>query len=171
MAAQVRANLADVLNAVVDRLAQKAGVDAAQVAVSARDLPFFVPERCLVLRVLGERQAPGWDGAGRVNDLRARQVRLVVRTRLLLDEAGRDAAHLLDASLGHLALEDACADALAGFLPTDGQGDGLTAVPLEPGPFSDPRPASKDNPEWLESSCEFTATYNRALNQAPDPAL
>jgi len=155
-------------------LAASLDLDPSSVYLTVDDpgeVPLAVGERDVVVRVLGEvPDAAAVDGGGRAVNLRTRRVQVWCRSRVLLDQAGQAAALLTDQTLGHLAFEDATADALELFLATDtddptGETGNALGLPLRVGPLSDPRRLSKDR-EWVASGWEIAVTYLRALDQS-----
>ncbi len=99
-----------------------------------------------------------WHGAGRY-DLRVnRVVRVKIWTRLALDEINEDFQRLTNASLGHLKTEGQVYDALAGYQPTDDEGNWLVAEPIRPGSATEPDSDGEEN-GWINSTVSFDMEF------------
>ena len=147
-------------------------MDSSRVLIVARpesEVPHFGAEQDVLIRPLGEQPVPS--DAGRYNMMRSRKVRVTVRTRVLLDPADQDITRLTDLSLGHLALEDAVADALELCQPNDAgditgvKGNWLVDEPVRTLSLSETRPDPRAR-EWIESSLECEIVYSRAISSA-----
>jgi hypothetical protein len=104
-------------------------------------------------------------GAGRVERRVRRLLKVIVRTRLALDEVDRDFAWLEDASLGHFVMEEAVVNWLDTFQPTDGSGNALTFEPLDWVPSSQPEKEKADS-SWGRSELFFEIPYILTLDQS-----
>jgi hypothetical protein len=150
------------------------GLDPSVVSVSAiDDPPHHQAERDVVLRVQGERSVEGnWAGGGRHDDRRKRQVKVICRTRMWLDQADRDDLLLTSvepATLGHLALEDAVADALQTWQGLRANGDALN-YPAYVGDLTDPeKEKSTQGPTgWVSSHFTVRLEYDRLYASGPE---
>lgn len=111
-------------------------------------------------------------GSGRVAPVVTREVRVFLRTRLATDQAEYDDTFLLDASLGHVQMEDLVFGALYDFQPVDGSGNALLSVPLQFKSGPEPlKPEERDIPDLGVSVFTFQAMYelNQAATFATDP--
>lgn len=170
MAAQIRAKLRDILLDVRGRLMEVTGLPPERVAVDARqdaDEPDLnlQADQYFLIRVKGQTPAPGVEGGGRVNTRVKRRIQVCLRTRLALDEAGRDLLWLTEQSLGHLEREHQLYDALSTYQPTDGKGNWLVAEPIVLEQSTEPR-KDKADPSWGRSAVEFVVDFALALDQS-----
>lgn len=163
----VAANLSDILTPTLAWLAQETGLDASCVYVTC--LPpeqtprFDAPQDVLVRPMNEEPDAAKIDGAGRYDNRRTRTLEVSARTRLHLDQAGRDGYRMTDESLGHLALEDRIADALELYYPSDGE-DALCA-PFRVGRLT-AAARLRDDAFWVYSTFTVSVEYIRDLDTA-----
>ena len=172
----IRSNLATILNLAITQLTTYAliggptgtAIDPSRIFVSVLDAdscPLFDGDQDVILRVMGERREGGMlEGAGRVDDRRTREIQVVMRSRVYLDQVEQDLIRLTDASLGHLWLEDAVADALEIFMATDGDGNVLTTPWYLEGPTAPQAMRNDRNWVWSAFTCSFD--YERALDQS-----
>lgn len=168
MATWRRANFTEILLAVRAYLVSETGLDDTRVFVSALgadDVPRFSATQDLILRPQGEEPLAGIvDGSGRYDRRTRRSFEAIVRTRVLLDQSGRDSVRLTDASLGHLALEDAVVDALELYHLADSAGDAL-AAPLRVGRLTGPQ-RLRDDRTWVWSAFTVEVEHRRDLDIA-----
>lgn len=169
MASVIRTKLSVILKTVRDRLITKLRFNPSRVSIAV-ELPTGVPDtqadQTVYLKPLS--QAPDdavTFAAGRVDTRLSRQVAVVLRTRLHLDELYSDEALLTDSSLGHLDVEHAILDALQTFLPTDKDDNALCYEPFQVRPSTMP---DKDSPPngWGQSALVFTLDYEADLDLA-----
>jgi hypothetical protein len=148
-----RTEPADVLPYLLTRLISVTGLPAERCFVSQADeQPYDAQaDQYLWLRVEDGGEDQGIrDGAGRLDARETVTLTVTARTRLALDEPGRDLSWMTHASLGHLRLAHAVKKALDGWQPTDGESNVLTTCPIR---LLTPRKPRKDRkqPEWGES--------------------
>jgi hypothetical protein len=162
-----RSNAREILVSLRQELATVTGLGLARVTVSVQDDggPHYLADQDIVIVPLEEPpgQPSAYVGGGRVVDLRTRRVKILARTRCLLDPAGVDQARLLDLTLGHLVLEDRIYNTCQCWFPDDGAGRLLLCEPAKTGTWSRPK-QERDNPEWVSSSLEVELTYLRQLD-------
>lgn len=106
------------------------------------------------------RNVPWSDGSSRICTYLSRQLEVVCHTRLALDYAAEDYIWLVHNSLGHLALEDAVANAMDDWLPMDNSGNVLTLQPVK---LLGGRAPTKEErvkaPGWGLSVIQFAVAY------------
>lgn len=169
MAEWARSDLGTILAGVVGRLVAVTGLDATRVAVTVlqpEDFPIFHAPQDVLVRPMGEEPDRGAiDGAGRWHNLRTRTLAVSVRTRLHLDQAGRDLDRLADASRGHLRMEDLAVDALELWNVPGSGGDVITA-PLRCGRWNEPQRLRQGGEltDWVYSTLHVECTYVRDLD-------
>lgn len=166
MASQIRSTFREILLLLREQIITVTSLDPSRVILTAReDVPHVSAEQDILLVPLDEvPDRENIAAAGRVCNYRTRKVKVVLRSRLVLDQVGQDFVHLTDASLGHLALEDAVCDALEIFTPEDADRNALTACPVRLEGLSRPQP-ERAAPEWITSSWDLSVEYLRALDQ------
>lgn len=162
----------------IDRLVTARAVlaDSSSVGIIAGD-PRLVPHWCAPFEVLlspAEENARDefYSGAGRYDSRSLRSFQVTVRTRLDLDQTGRDVTRMTSTSLGHLILEWYVKDALQGLTPTVNDTDDLqdlTDYPLHWRGTSRPVHDPQDH-SWVSSTLTFECGYVDDLDQ-DDPAL
>ena len=154
------------LPVIVARLVTVTGLDSTRVVISvleAEKVPLFAAFQDVIVRPVDEfPDTTVIDGAGRWENWRRRILQVSVRTRVQLDPAGQNLVQLTDASLGHLALEDAVMEALEIF-NVPGDNDDVLTAPLRTGHFSKPE-QMKQNPAWVVSTVEVEVLYRRELD-------
>jgi hypothetical protein len=147
------------------------GLDTSAVFISClpRDkIPHLLAAQDVVVVVGGESpHEDAIDGAGVFDNRRTRDLEIVCRTRVLLDVPGQDTVALTDASLGHLALEDACIDALELFMSGDDDTGDVFNVPARVGRISRPE-RTVDDRQWCQSEIAVRFEYERALTIITD---
>jgi hypothetical protein len=167
MAAVIRSNVRAILLAIQAEVLVQSGLVSDQIMISVlepQDVPHFNAAQEVIIQVLNEGLVDNVANySGRVDDRRVRTLRFACRTRLLLDQSGQDFYRLTDASLGHLALEDAVYDAVRCFMPTDDLENAI-GLPVRGGPFSQPRRERADD-SWVVSTFTADVEYSRDLDQ------
>jgi hypothetical protein len=106
----IRSNITDILAALAARLVAAGVVPSAAFcyAVDHDDPELTAGKRLALLRPRGETPVRGvQEAAGRVDRRVRRRLSVLAYTQFNLDQSGRAAAALTDATYGHLALEDA----------------------------------------------------------------
>lgn len=152
----------EVVRAVRQRLIDAVPMAPSRVILCAcepDDVPHAGAQQDVLLRLEGESPAGTFDGGGRYVDLRRRTFAVWPRTRMSLDPVGSDLERLTRDTIGHLELETAIDDALAGWLAEDG--DDAIALPVDIGTFSTPV-RDRGDASWVRSRLEFSVTYLKA---------
>lgn len=136
--------------------------------ITAKDMtPALGEGQDVVLRLGSYISRPEhYDGAGRTHARFHRFLHMYPRVRLALDETGSDLTYLTHPTLGQLAWEEACANALIGFTPIDSSGNQLTECELRLADGTDPVRGRMDQ-QWGESSITFEIEYAAILNSTP----
>lgn len=164
-----RSPLADIVRAVLAGLAQYAGVPKSRVKLwrSDADLPPLADaDNDLVVQVSGPvPDEPVVIGAGRVDTRITRHVTVTARTRCELDELSTAQVRLLDANLGHYALEEAVIDAMQMLDFQDKQGNQLLVQPIRLVPSQGARAVPR-SAQWTATALVFEVVYEAALDQA-----
>jgi hypothetical protein len=169
-ATPVRTGLAAVLAAIQAQLVLKAVVaDPSHVLMVARqNVPHYTAEKDVLLWPRGFSVSAKMVAAGgRTTTKLTRTISTVCRTRLHLDEAGRDKVWLTHATLGLLALEEAVADALQLFSPTQG-GAALLCEPMRllRGDSMGKEEGRDRDVSWGLSALDWEVAYLLNINQS-----
>lgn len=167
MPAPRRASAGEIVLLIRAALASSLGWDADRIPILAgkAECPHLMGNQEVLIRVQGEHPDRAQiDEAGRRINRRTRNCEIECRTRLYLDPSHEDRLRLTDASLGHLALEDAIAECLECTLSTatDDAGRLLIAGVVRLHDLSDPTP-DKDAREWVSSHWSLEFSYDRSF--------
>jgi len=164
----LRANIGPIILLLQAQIVAKTSLDVSHVGVVADDgldVPTYQGDQDVLIRPMEENKEPGMlEGSGRVDDRRDRKIFIYCRTRLYLDQVDSDLARLSDASLGHLALEDAVANAVEIWAATDANNNILSFPTYVEGP-THPQKLRAD-PNWVCSTFTATIGYERNLDQS-----
>jgi hypothetical protein len=163
----VRSSFKDILLRIKDQLVRWIeGLDASHVLITCRDnVPYYSGDHDIVLRVLGETpENEIINSAGRLDNRRWRRLRVIMRSRLVVDQVDMDVNRLCDEDIGHIVFEDAVCDALEEFFTQDDIQNTLQATNLKVRQLSDPEQDPK-HPEWVKSSFMVDIEYCRDLTQ------
>jgi hypothetical protein len=163
---QIRASIQQILLALQAQIIDTTGLDSAAVFITReRDTVRTVAEASVAIWVRGEvPDGKALDGAGRVNDMRTRNLSLIIRTRTRLDTADRADASITDFSLGSVTLEDAVTEAVQLFEATNAQKQWLITCPSRAGIVGDPMPDPR-NKDFTMSLVDLRVNYSRNLDQ------
>ncbi len=168
MAVHDKARVADISRAIKAELVLRVGLEPEQIVFSvteAEQVPHYSAEREVVIQVLNEISMEAAANYGvRTDPRRTRTFRFACRTRMVLDVDGQDDIILLDDDNGHLALEDAVADAMIGFQGEDAQGN-IYHAPLRMGTVTQPR-RETGGLGWIYSVMTFDCEYSRDVDQS-----
>lgn len=158
-----------ILTGLQQQLTLLTGLDSSRIVITllpVEDTPYFGAEQDVLIRPGSERpNVPAIDGAGRMNNLRYRQVHVTARSRVNLDRTQEDAVRLTDQARGLMALEDLIVDALEYWSYTDASGNDLS-LPARVGQLTEPRrhrgkQGTTDG--WCYSTFTVEIEYRRAL--------
>ena len=167
MAEWARSSLRPILLAIVSRLAEITEIASTRVILTVLppdEVPPFGAPQDVLVRVRGEHpDEAAIDGTGRWHNLRHRSLDVACRSRVSLDEAGRDYYRLTDETLGHVLLEDLVVEALELF-NVPGDNDDLLTAPLRVGRLTDPQRMKAPHHEWVFSVFSVDVTYVRDLD-------
>jgi hypothetical protein len=158
----LRTNFGKILLALRDAVVAGTGLDVSHVLVTCRgDVPHYSGDQDVLLWSGGERS--DWEqinSAGPLDDRRVRRLRIVMRTRVVLDPADQDLIRLTEDNLGHIALEDRTLDSVQLFFAQDDDGNSLSATAVVVGDLTDATPDPKQ-PEWVQSTFDVSVPYAR----------
>lgn len=167
MSSFIRAALRESLLALRTEISERASVDESRVIITVvppDKVPHRAADRDVVIQVQGEDRMENIDTAGGwVDDRRTRKLKVAVRTRLALDQAGEYTVHLTDESLGHTVFEDLVYDACHTFMAENDNQDAL-CLPMQMGNWTEPTPDADDD-SWVSSYVTVSVEYERALSQ------
>jgi hypothetical protein len=168
MPAQIRSNIETILEFCRLEVVARTGLDDSRVQVvqlEADQVPHVGAEQDVLLWPQDEHaDREQIAAAGRVNNYRTRKVRVICRTRMVLDQVGQARVLLLDPVTGHHRLEDRVTDALEIFWPEDADENVVTTCPVRLGDWSTPRP-DRNAAEWSSSSATLEINYERDVDQ------
>ena len=125
------------------------------------------------IRALGATPDAGlWEGGERIDLVHSRQIKVTLYTRLNVDALNDDGAWATDPDLGHYQAEHQLFEALAGWFPSDANGNVYTRLGFVPRMVDEAttvdRPASGFD-GWGRSSvqfaCEYVLDITTSLNQ------
>ncbi len=132
------------------------------------EAPHFQGDHDLVLRLKGLQPESGFlEAGGRLSIEVTERLEIEVRTRLSLDPASSAKRWLTDPDFGHIPMRTLVVDALEGFLPTDGSGNGLTSCEIHLLPSGEPRSegSSQKSPiSWGSERLTFGIKYLHAVD-------
>jgi hypothetical protein len=145
-------------------------LDASGIFLSQRiDAPHWQANYDVLLRAGGFIVDQRLDLAGgRITTALTRSLIVTCRTRVSLDESGKDLAWLFgdgNLVLGHLALEEAVVDALHEQTPTDASGNLLTKEPVKLVGGTEASKEGRDPNSWGSSLLTFSMVYLPPLTQ------
>lgn len=163
MALPIQVKLAQILQAAKIHLMAETGFPEERVYVIATPEPLdkYQGDHWVSIRVGDFIREPIWsDGSSRICTFLNRAIDVFCHTRLALDHAGEDNIWLCHSSLGHLALEDAVANAFDDWLPMDGGGNVLTLQNVKLLGGRAPTKEEKNKaPGWGMSILQFAVAY------------
>ncbi len=135
------------------------------VVANDRKAPYFFGEQDLLLCVRGLKVdvEASYAGGRRTTEAEGR-INLTPRTRLYLDETGRDRQRLMHSSLGHNAFEMTVLEAMQLFHPGSDTPYPLTMYPMHWLGTSDAEDDPKD-PNWVRSTLSFEFKFIVTLDQ------
>ena len=164
----IRSSLVPILQAIAGQLVNYGVLsDASRAIITIQpDFPHFGAEHDILIRpgnfIINRAMNAA---AGRVATECIRTVTTVCRTRLNLDEAGRDKVWLTDAAKGHIVFEEFTVDALEEFWPADANNNLLLNEPMRLIRMDGLR-KDTTQPQWGQSALDWEIKYLLPLNQA-----
>lgn len=164
--AQIKADLADILPLIEARLIARSVATASQIDYTLTDdlsaVPILMGDHDCWLHLKAEQPVGTFfDGSAELDVRVQRQLHVILRTRLELDEVGSARQFLRKATVGHLAFERMAFNALFNFFATDAQQNELT-FGMEPLGIQEPRGLNKKG--WGGSVLVFGIPYRRDVS-------
>lgn len=165
MATFLPCSIRDIVLLMQTQLAAFTNVDASRiiiVATTADNTPHFNADSDILIRLMEERAVEGIiTGSGRYDARMKREIQLIQRVRVYLDQSGQDFSRITDATLGLIQLEDQVFNAMQEFSPTDEAQNVLSAPLYLNGPTSSQRESRDQN--WITSWYTSYVEYERKV--------
>lgn len=160
-------SLTPILAAVSAQLTAVTGIPPNLIRLVARGTtPRFQADQDILLRPGQVTYDRGFDaGSGRVCPILRRPLLIHLRTRFNADPSDADDSRLTDPVYGHIPFEESVINALAWFLPQDGNQNWLVQEPMHPIDYPPEELQTAEAADWIESNLAFQLTY-----QLPTPA-
>jgi len=166
MPAPIATSLTAILAAVKTQLQTVTDLPVNLIRIVARgQTPRFQGDQDILLRPGDVSWDKGFDsGSGRVCAIIRRPLLVHIRTRFDVDMSDQDDSRLLDATYGHIPLEETVCNALLDFLPADDSSNLLTQEPMHPIDYPAEEKQEGQASAWIESRLAFQLTYQLPLN-------